>query len=105
MKHTPGPWSMRDKPNESCFAIRGIALGSKYAIANVPYFDRQNSFIEARNYAQLIAATPYLLEALKDMIVATDFENPPKQGNAIYLDAVARPAALKAIKKAEANNE
>ncbi|MCP3681805.1 MAG: hypothetical protein GY861_03865 [bacterium] len=107
MKHTPKPWNI-DYGNchvggiATVYGLPGerkmLSPDKRWAEIWAPHsIDGKTQ----KANLDLIVAAPDLLEALKEMIIATDWENPPKRGNAIYLDAVARPAALKAIKKAE----
>lgn len=84
IKHTPGPWKLRETPNDCDFTheIDGIACiyaGNGLATAN----------------AKLIAAAPELLEALQAVIADIDI---PECGGNIEFNIVQQVRA--AIKKA-----
>lgn len=66
---TPGPWIvMHEESDKSYVRIRGTQLGERYKIANVltPEYEgaRELESDETRANANLISASPDLLEAL-----------------------------------------
>ena len=70
-KHTKGPWTMRE--SNFAFHIYGVFKKSKNAFITASYWSNPDygaSREEAKANAQLIAAAPYLLEALKKFISA-----------------------------------
>ena len=103
-KHTPGPWTIEGKTNAGGFQVSkpnrkdGTAF-STYWIASVgPSLD------EDQANAKLIAAAPDLLHAVRSLLEGLKPDAPGEfsfQGVA-YLERVAIPRAIAAIKKAEA---
>ena len=73
-KHTPGPWqTMPEECDKAYIRVRGTALGNRYKVANVltPTYEgvHQSEAEETRRNAQLIAAAPELLDALRGAVV------------------------------------
>ena len=71
--HTPGPWlAMPEECDRPYIRIRGTKIGKRHKIANVltPIYDgvHEREAEQTRANAQLIAAAPELLEALKDVM-------------------------------------
>lgn len=74
-KHTPGPWkALPEECDRPYIRIRGTIPGARYKVANVltPVYEGVDSreAEETRANANLIAAAPYLLSALRGMVDA-----------------------------------
>ena len=74
MKHTPGPWKIEKTDESDVFKYayiydkRGLVVGT----VDMPTAPTEITAPEAKENAQLIAAAPDLLEALKDILA--DYE-------------------------------
>ncbi len=71
--HTAGPWqTLPEECDKPYIRVRGTALGRRYKIANVvtPNYEgaHPREAEETRRNAQLIAAAPELLDALRRMV-------------------------------------
>ncbi len=86
MKHTPGPWTYHWGSD----AIVKAKDGRVFAIGDVIYHE------DNKANARLIAASPYLLEALREMLTALELEGADSQR---FFEA--RNSGLAAINKAE----
>ncbi len=101
-KGTPGPWEIKpEEVDKHYIRIRGTRLGGRFKVANVltPFYEgvHEREAKETRANAQLIAAAPELLEALKLCVGAmetgmVDF-NPSDE----YAMGLAQAAIAKAL--------
>jgi len=79
-KFTKGPWEIKHSESKNAFNIVGTIPGGKYKIARLPYEseERYSKMIndifknESEANANLISASPELLEALQGMILVWD---------------------------------
>lgn len=72
LKHTPGPWSLQDSHN-TVVGSEGEIIAHVYYCPDDPqaiWSEKDRSLPNAR----LIAAAPELLEALEDLLAATERE-------------------------------
>lgn len=96
-EHTPGPWEVKPVEKDGDYLrIRGTCLGGVYTIANVPVFENVSD-PEVMANANLIAAAPEMLEALK-MILDDVF-------GYLAIDLATREFAEMAIAKAEGREQ
>ena len=96
--HTQGPWLvMPEECDKPYIRVRGTALGGRYKVANVvtPVYEGvlPQEANETRRNAQLIAAAPELLEALRILLSAV-------QCRVCEGSGPAQEAAQKALHKA-----
>lgn len=96
-KHTPGPWKIMPDPRQrSGDWARWTLLSEKGSLLTFTGVDQKGD--EGAANARLIAAAPYLLEALKSAVLSWEgSRNPPSEWEqpAWYIEALA------AIAKAE----
>jgi hypothetical protein len=97
VQHTPGPWQVLPEESDKAYLrIRGTRLGLRYKIANVMLPNYQGALKceaeESRANAELIAAAPDILHALRDLV---DVMTVRMDG-----DTVALHNALAALRKA-----
>ena len=78
-KGTKGTWVVKHSESKTAYNVIGTIPGLKYKIARCPYLVTpsirelsHNDKEETRANAQLIAAAPELLEALKGLLAITD---------------------------------
>lgn len=90
-KHTPGPWkiahAIQDDAARYIWSATDRATGHRELVASIPYASGDHINADAR----LIASAPLLLEALQDLLSATE---------ETYDSRHEREAALAAIAKA-----
>lgn len=83
-KGTPGPWEMKpEEVDKHYIRIRGTQLGGRYKVANVltPFYEgvHEREAKETRANAQLIAASPELLEALQIICFFEDISSAQRE--------------------------
>lgn len=83
-KGTPGPWEMKpEEVDKHYIRIRGTQLGWRYKVANVltPFYEgvHEREAKETRANAQLIAASPELLEALQIICFFEDISSAQRE--------------------------
>lgn len=83
-EHTPGPWTIQHGASPRVYLINGP---QGHAVGEVVYSDTRNP-----SDAQLIAAAPDLLEALRDLLAIT-----PRTHDSRHERAAAEDAIYKAI--------
>lgn len=70
-KHTPGPWKMKPSESKTAYNVVGTHLGGLYKIARCPWLKTEDTKFDERSAsealanANLIAASPKLLEAVE----------------------------------------
>ena len=104
--HTHGPWQvLPQEPDKNYLRVRGVVPGDRRKIANVHIPEVDSNFHTERMIerdmqesianANLIAAAPELLEALKEMVNSYELEASPENPALLQAKAI--------IAKAEGN--
>ncbi len=72
MNYTIQPWNVAGmSKNGPYIKVRGTTLGSKWAVANIPFIAEKDKFYgveEAKEYAEMIKFTPTMIGLMKEIV-------------------------------------
>lgn len=67
-KHTPGPWYFRSGSRSDEFVIRDRDSSGGFAPLALVKGDKRSTLAQGSSNARLMAAAPFLLDALKELL-------------------------------------